>query len=96
MKRSSERIIDAFVLVSLLSFAYLMREVSPELAGVIVGHAGNFWLTKNANAPHESIEQAAALAAAEVLRVARAERKPSEVEVVNTDAAPVPIIQTKK
>lgn len=63
--------IDAVVLMMLLGFAYLMRETQEALAGMVVGAAINFWLVKNASAPHESIEQAAALAAASVLETAR-------------------------
>lgn len=72
MKRSSERLIDVIVLAMLLTFGYLMREIQPALAGVITAAAVQFWLQKNATAPHETREQATALAAAEVLKVARA------------------------
>lgn len=71
MRRSSERLIDVLVLAMLLTFGYLMREIQPALAGVITAAAVQFWLAKNASEPHQSIEQAAALAAAEVLKVAR-------------------------
>lgn len=74
LKRSSERLIDAFVLIALLVFAYVMRAEQPGLAGVIVMAAIQFWLAKNASAPHESVEKAAALAAAKVLEVAKDEK----------------------
>ncbi len=73
MRRSSERLIDVAVLTELLVFGYLMRAVQPALAGVIVAAAVQFWLVKNASAPHASLEEAAAKAAAEVLAVARRE-----------------------
>jgi hypothetical protein len=78
VRRSSERLIDAVVLLMLLAFAWLMREDQPGLAGVIVGAAIQFWLSKNASEPHLSIEQAAAKAAAEVLEVARTAADPSK------------------
>lgn len=88
MKRSSERLIDAFVLLMLLTFAYLMREDEKGLAGAIVMAALTFWMTKNASEPHLNIEEAKALAtataveaaataAAEVLKVAREVIDPS-------------------
>jgi len=70
MTRYSERMIDVVVLLALLTFSYLMRAEQPALAGVIVGAAIQFWLVKNASAPHPSLEQAAALAAAQVLDTA--------------------------
>lgn len=103
MNRLTERLIDLAALSMLLYFAYVMRQEAPELAGGIAVAACAFWLTKNASAPHESLEQATAAAAAEVLKVAaaaavQAQRKalqPQEVEVINTEAAPVPIIHAK-
>lgn len=82
MKRSSERLIDVVVLGMLLAFGYAMREIQPALAGVITAAAVQFWLAKNASEPKASVEEtkalatavaaeAAALAAAEVLKVAR-------------------------
>lgn len=71
MKRSSERLIDVLVLGMLLAFGYAMREIQPALAGVITAAAVQFWLQKNASEPHISVEQATALAAAEVLKTAR-------------------------
>jgi hypothetical protein len=86
MGRLTERIIDLVALAMLLFFAYVMRETAPELAGGIAVAACAFWLTKNASAPHTSIEQAAAQAAAEVLRVARVTAAtgdtPDQVEIV--------------
>ena len=71
MKRSSERMIDVVVLAMLLAFGWAMREIQPALAGVITAAAVQFWLAKNASEPHVSVEEAAAKAAAEVLKVAR-------------------------
>lgn len=48
MTRSSERLIDLLVLVTLLLFAYVMRTPQPGLAGVIVAAAVQFWMAKNA------------------------------------------------
>jgi hypothetical protein len=76
VKRSSERLIDVLVLSELLVFAWLMRAIQPVLAGVIVAHAVQFWMAKNAAAPHPSIDEAAAKAAAEVLKVARQAAEP--------------------
>ena len=73
MRRSSERLIDVVVLGMLLTFGWLMRDAQPALAGVIVAAAVQFWLQKNASAPNDSLEQAAARAAAEVLATARRE-----------------------
>jgi len=73
MKRSSERLIDVLVLTELLIFGFLMRTEQPVLAGVIIAAAVQFWLTKNASSPAAAtVEEAAAKAAAEVLKVARA------------------------
>lgn len=94
MKRSSERLIDAFVLLMMLVFAFLMREEQPALAGVIVMAALKFWMDKNASEPHVSIEdaqtlataaavEAAAIAAAKVLEVA-------QLAQVAADVLPVP------
>ncbi len=83
MKRSSERLIDVLVLAMLLMFGYAMREIQPALAGVITAAAVQFWLAKNASAPHVTVEQAAALAAAEVLKVARTAEQ-------RTDPGPTP------
>jgi hypothetical protein len=86
MGRLTERIIDLIALAMLLFFAYVMRENAPELAGGIAVAACAFWLTKNASAPNVTAEQAAALAAAEVLKVARATAAtvdtPDQVEIV--------------
>jgi hypothetical protein len=82
MKRSSERLIDAGVLGMLLTFGYLVRLSQPAILGVVVTAAVQFWLQKNASPTHASQEQAvalaaqaaadaAALAAAQVLDVAR-------------------------
>lgn len=76
MRRSSERLIDVLVLAMLLTFGYLMREIQPALSGVIVAAAVQFWLQKNASEPHASVEEAAARAAAEVLKVARTAADP--------------------
>lgn len=91
MNRLTERLIDLVALAMLLFFAYVMREKAPELAGGIAVAACAFWLTKNASAPHVSVEQATALAAAEVLKVARATAAnsgPDQVEIV----APVEVV----
>lgn len=86
MGRLTERIIDLAALAMLLLFAYAVRLDAPELAGGIAVAACAFWLTKNASAPHASIEQAAATAAAEVLKVARNTAAtvdtPDQVEIV--------------
>lgn len=83
----------------MLVFAWLMREEQPALAGVIVMAGLKFWMDKNAtseSASQASIEEAAAKAAAAVLAVAReANQTPTEVEVVNTQETPVPIVHTK-
>ena len=71
MRRSSERLIDVLVLGMLLTFGYTMRAEQPALAGVITAAAVQFWLAKNASEPRISVEEAAAKAAAEVLKVAR-------------------------
>lgn len=89
MGRMTERLIDLAALAMLLLFAFLMRESAPELAGGIAVAACAFWLTKNASAPHVSVEQATALAAAEVLEVARrAASTPDQVEIV----APIEVV----
>lgn len=71
MKRSSERLIDAFVLMMLLVFAFFLREEQPALAGVIVMASLKFWMDKNASEPHQSLEEKTAKAAADVLQVAK-------------------------
>lgn len=95
MNRLTERLIDLAALAMLLAFAYVMRETAPELAGGIAVAACAFWLTKNASAPHVSVEQATALAAAEVLKVAKqtaASSGPDQVEIV----APIEVVTPKK
>lgn len=90
MGRLTERLIDLAALAMLLLFAYVMRSEAPELAGGIAVAACAFWLTKNASAPHVSVEQATAQAAAQVLEVARraaeakraAATEPDQVEIV--------------
>lgn len=52
MSRLWERLIDLLVLVVLLWFAREMRLESPEIAGMIVAGAVQFWMTKNASSPH--------------------------------------------
>lgn len=88
MNRLTERLIDLVALAMLLFFAYVVHRDAPELAGGIAVAACAFWLTKNANAPHVSMEEAAALAAAEVLKVARVtaavEAAPDQVEILGT------------
>lgn len=94
MRRSSERLIDAFVLMMMLVFAWLMREEQPALAGVIVMAALKFWMDKNASEPHPSVEEAVAKAAAEVLAVAKrtADRAAeTPIPVIGVDGGPVVI-----
>lgn len=89
MGRLTERLIDLAALAMFLIFAVVIIDKAPELAGAVVVGAAGFWLTKNASAPHVSVEQATALAAAEVLRVATeaarlaAEARPAQVEIVD-------------
>jgi hypothetical protein len=71
VSRSSERLIDAFVLMMLLVFAYLLREQQPALAGVIVMASLKFWMDKNASEHDPGLEERTATAAASVLRVAQ-------------------------
>jgi hypothetical protein len=71
MSRSSERLIDAFVLMMLLVFAYLLREQQPALAGVIVMASLKFWMDKNASEHEPGLEERTAKAAATVLQVAQ-------------------------
>lgn len=84
MTRTVERSIDLLATVVLLSFAYLLKDAQPGLAGAVVMASISFWLNKNATAPDSpahkeaaaAIEAAAALAsstataAAEVIKVA--------------------------
>jgi hypothetical protein len=71
VSRTSERLIDAVVLAMLLVFAYVLREQQPALAGVIVMASLKFWMDKNASEHEPGLEERAATAAAEVLRVAQ-------------------------
>lgn len=80
MKRIQERLVDAFVLLMMLVFAYLLRHEQPALAGVIVMAALKFWMDKNASEPHVTLEEAAALAAAKVLEVADTKAKDTPTE----------------
>ena len=92
MTRTVERLIDLAAMLMLLSFCFLFRESQPALAGLVIGAAIQFWMSKNAASPdspahHEAVAAAstaaaqvtaAATAAAEVLRTAvqAAEAKP--------------------
>lgn len=80
MNRLTERLIDLAALTVLMVFAYAVIDKAPELSGGIAVAACAFWLTKNASAPHVSVEEAAATAAAEVLKVARTAAEPEPKE----------------
>lgn len=84
MTRTTERLIDLAALLALLGFTYLFRDSQPTLAGLVVGAAIQFWVSKNAASPDSPAHKealaaiassaaqvvAAATAAAEVLRTA--------------------------
>lgn len=84
MTRTVERLIDLGAMLMLLIFCFLFRESQPALAGLVVGAAIQFWMSKNAASPDSPAHkeaaaaiasaavqaQAAAQAAAEVLRTA--------------------------
>jgi hypothetical protein len=86
MSRTVERVIDLVAMLLLLSFTYLLREAQPALAGLVVGAAIQFWMSKNASSPDSPVHKeaaaaieaaaaqalAAAKAAAEVLKTAEA------------------------
>lgn len=83
----------------LLLFAFLMKDDQPGLSGIIVAAGVGSWFQKNAAPPPPaSIAQAAALAAAEVIRTANAQARqaaqdaPDEVEIVGevNVASPAP------
>lgn len=98
MGRLTERLIDLAALAMLLAFAYAVIDKAPELSGGIAVAACAFWLTKNASPPHAppppSIAEATALAAAEVLRVAKEAAElastPQQVEIVDQPVEVVP------
>jgi len=84
MSRTVERLIDLAAMLMMLVFCYLFRESQPALAGLVIGAAIQFWMSKNAAAPDSPAHKeaaaaieaaarrtlAAATAAAEVLRTA--------------------------
>lgn len=89
MSRTVERSIDLLATLSLLLFAWLLKDGQPALAGIVVANAVQFWLRKNAdskNSPahieaHAAADSAAALvtaagvAAAEVIKTALAAKQ---------------------
>lgn len=66
MSRTVERLIDLAAMLMLLGFCYLFRESQPALAGLVIGAAIQFWMSKNAASPDSPAhrEAAAAIAAA--------------------------------
>lgn len=71
MTRQRERLIDLAAMAMLLVFTYLIRAEQPALAGMVIGAAIQFWMQKNASAPHSPDEiERVAMAAAAVLRTA--------------------------
>lgn len=65
MSRTVERVIDLIAMLLLLVFTFLFRESQPALAGLVVGAAISFWMSKNAASPDSAHvkETAAAIAA---------------------------------
>ena len=95
MSRLGERLIDLVVLFALLWFARDMRVSSPEIAGVIVAGAVQFWMQKNASAPHQPdpvVVAAAELAAVNATAAADAARLVAE----STAAATAALLETAK
>jgi hypothetical protein len=76
MSRTVERTIDLAAMLMLLSFCYLFRESQPALAGLVVGAAIQFWMSKNAaspdSPPHREAAAAIEAAAAQVVAAATA------------------------
>lgn len=63
MTRTVERLIDLAAMLMLLSFCFLFRESQPALAGLVVGAAIQFWMSKNAASPDSPAHKAATDAA---------------------------------
>lgn len=62
MSRTVERLVDLAAMLMLLSFCYLFRESQPALAGLVVGAAIQFWMSKNAASPDSPLHKEAAAA----------------------------------
>lgn len=72
MSRTVERLVDLAAMLTLLTFCYLFRESQPALAGLVVGAAIQFWMSKNASAPDSTAHKEVAAAAAAAASAAEA------------------------
>lgn len=62
MSRTVERLIDLAAMLMLLIFCFLFRESQPALAGLVVGAAIQFWMSKNAQSPDSAAHRDATAA----------------------------------
>ncbi len=91
MSRTVERVIDLIAMLMLLAFTYLFRESQPALAGLVVGAAISFWMSKNASSPESAHnkETAAAIEAAAAQSVVAASTATAQAAAAATAAAQV-------
>ncbi len=90
MSRTTERLVDLAAMLLLLSFCYLFRESQPALAGLVVGAAIQFWMSKNAVSPdspaHKEAANVALAAAAQVIAAATAAAEVLRTAVLAAEA----------